>query len=119
LTAITLFWEEKEEKAGKVGKILLGVKSRGHSESGFKGEDVVCAAVSTLIHALYLGLRDVAKVPVEREADAELPFISVKWPKETAARVSLLTETVALSLKEIAYRYTEHVSISEVCCHEL
>ena len=111
-----MFWGEK---AGKTGKNLLGVESRGHSGSGCKGEDVVCAAVSTLIHALFLGLRDVAKVAVEREADASVPFISVKWPKETASKVNLLTETVVLSLREIASRYAGHVSISEVYCHEL
>ena len=95
------------------------MESRGHSESGSKGEDIVCAAVSTLIHALFLGLRDVAKVSAEWEADASVPFISVRWPEETAAEVSLLTETIVLSLKEIASRYAAHVSISEVYCNEL
>ena len=111
MTAVTLFWSKNADKANKS---LLGVESRGHSGSGCKGEDVVCAAVSTLIHALFLGLRDVAKVPVEREADASVPFISVKWPEEVASEVDLLTATVALSLKEIASRYAGHVSISEV-----
>jgi len=114
-----LFWGDKAEKVGKAGKTLLGVESRGHSGSGCEGEDVVCAAVSTLIHALFLGLRDVAKVSAEWEADASVPFISVRWPEEAAAGVSLLTETVVLSLKEIASRYAAYVSISEVYCHEL
>ena len=105
MTAVTLFWSKKEEKN------LLGVESRGHSGSGGKGRDVVCAAVSTLIHALFLGLRDVAKVSVEWKADASVPFIGVKWPREAAPEVNLLTETVALSLKEIASRYAEHISI--------
>ena len=87
---------------------------RGHSDSGHKGEDVVCAAVSTLIHALYLGLSDVAKIPAEWEADAEVPSISLRWPEKFTDEVSLLTGTVALSLKEVASRYAEHVSISEV-----
>ena len=118
MTTITLFWGKKADNAQNAQLILLGVESRGHSKSGYKGEDVVCAAVSTLIHALFLGLRDVAKVPVEWEADASAPFISVRWPEETAAEVGLLTETVALSLKEIASRYAAHVSISEVYCND-
>ena len=67
-----------------------------------------------MIHSLFLGLRDVAKVSVDREADAEAPFIGIRWPEEIAAEVNLLTATVALSLKEIASRYSGHVSISEV-----
>ena len=108
MTTVTFFWGEKEDKK------LLGVESIGHSGSGCKGEDVVCAAVSTLIHALFLGLRDVAKISVERKADESAPFISVWWPEEAALEVSLLTATVALSLKEIAARYAGYVSISEV-----
>jgi len=111
LTAVTLFWNKNADKSDKS---LLGLESRGHSGGGYKGEDIICAAVSTLIHALFLGLRDVAKVSVEREADASVPFISIKWPEEVAPEVNLLTATVALSLKEIASRYAGHVSISEV-----
>jgi len=102
------------KNADKVNKNLLGVESRGHSGSGGKGEDIVCAAVSTLIHTLFLGLRDVAKIPMEREVDASVPLIGIKWPEEVAGEVNLLTATVALSLKEIASRYAGHVSISEV-----
>ena len=112
MTKVTLFWGEKAKK------ILLGVESRGHSGGGCKGEDIVCAAVSTLIHSLYLGLRDAARVPAEWRTDASEPFISVKWPEEKAAEVSLLTETIVLSLKEVASRYAGHVSISEVYCNE-
>ena len=106
-----MFWGKN---VGEADKSLLSMESRGHSGSGCKGEDVVCAAVSTLIHTLFLGLRDVAKVSVEREADASVPFISIKWPEEAAPEVNLLTATVVLSLKEIASRYAGHVSISEV-----
>ena len=109
MTDVTLFWD----KAG-AGKNLFGVESRGHSGGGRKGEDVVCAAVSALIHSLFIGLMDVAEVPAEWDADASVPFISVRWPRETAAEVGLLTMTTALSLKEIASRYGGHVSISEV-----
>jgi uncharacterized protein YsxB (DUF464 family) len=114
LTTVTLFWGEETGKEGEAGKNLLGVESIGHAGGGCQGEDVVCAAVSTLIHALYVGLRDVAKAQVEWEADASVPFIGVRWPKETAAEANLLTMTVALSLKEIASRYAGHVSILEV-----
>ena len=108
MTSITLFWGDLGEKK------LLGLESRGHSGSGFKGEDVVCAAVSTLINALILGLKNVARVSVESEVDASVPLIRVEWPEDRAAELSLLTRTVALSLKEIAARYAGHVSISEV-----
>jgi len=107
VTNVTLFW-------GKEG--LVGLKSQGHSDSkSHKGYDIVCAAVSTLIQALLVGLRDVAQVSeAECERDSSIPLICVKWPEEKALELNLLTRTVALSLKEVASGHSEHVSIMEV-----
>lgn len=106
MTEITLFQGEEG---------LVGLESRGHTGHAVKGEDVVCAAVSALVHALLLGLCDVAKVETtECRVDESAPFISVKWPKEKASELDLLTRTVALSLKEIESGYPGYVSIAEV-----
>jgi uncharacterized protein YsxB (DUF464 family) len=102
-----LFWGEEG---------LLGLESRGHSdEEKCEGEDVVCAAVSAVVHVLLVGLRDVAGMPdADCEIDKAVPLIRVTWPREKASKLDLLTRTVAFSLKEIASRYGEDVSISEV-----
>jgi uncharacterized protein YsxB (DUF464 family) len=113
VTRITLFW-------GKKG--LVGLESRGHSAFAPRGEDVVCAAVSALVQALLVGLRDVARVEdaecemnrSERETEDSCSFIRVKWKEDRAAELDLLTRTVALSLKEIASGYSDYVSVSEV-----
>ena len=94
---------------------LRGIEGRGHSGFAERGSDVVCAAVSSLLQALLLGLSDVAKVEgLECEVDPEEPLIRVIWPQKAARRVSLLTETVALSLREISSGSPGHVNITEV-----
>ena len=106
MTNITLFW-------GKKG--LIGLESKGHSGYGEEGEDIVCAAVSALVQALLVGLRDVAKVSgTSCEMDDSTALIRVKWPENKAAGLDLLTRTIALSLKEIASGYAGYVSIAEV-----
>ena len=107
MTRITLLWGEKG---------LLGLESRGHAGQGKKGEDIVCAAVSSLIQALLLGIRDVARMSetVKCEMDGKVPLIRVEWTDKEALGLDLLTRTVALSLKEIASGYPGYVSISEV-----
>ena len=104
---MTLFWK---------GKNLVGLESRGHSDDeSRKGEDVVCAAVSALVQALLVGLRDVANVSgVHCEMKKSVPLISVRWPEEKAPELDLLTRTVACSLKEIASGHAGYVSIAEV-----
>jgi len=106
MVRITLYWG---------GSALVGLESLGHSGSAPRGQDVVCAAVSALVHGLLLGLSDVAEVRDLRcEADPDVPLIRVSWPEEVADSLDLLTRTVALSLKEIESGYPGYVSITEV-----
>ena len=106
MVRVTLYWGERA---------LVGLESLGHSGSAPKGQDVVCASVSALVHGLLLGLSDVAEVRDLRcEVDPDVPLIRVSWPEEAADSLDLLTRTVALSLREIESGYPEYVSITEV-----
>lgn len=106
MVRVTLYWG---------GSALVGLESLGHSGSALRGQDVVCAAVSALVHGLLLGLSEVAEVRDLRcEADPDVPLIRVSWPEEVADSLDLLTRTVALSLKEIESGYPGYVSITEV-----
>ena len=106
MTGVTLYWENGS---------LRGVESRGHSGFADKGKDIVCSAVSSLLHALILGLSDVAKVDgVDCEVNPEGPLIRILWPRSSAERLDLLTRTIALSLKEIEKGSPEYVHITEV-----
>ena len=108
MTRVTLFW-------GKKG--LVGLEARGHAGLAPAGENTVCAAVSALVQALLVGLRDVARiedVECEMKKDASVSLIRVKWKEDRAAELDLLTRTVALSLKEIAAGYSGYISVSEV-----
>jgi uncharacterized protein YsxB (DUF464 family) len=106
VTYVTLFW-------GKDG--LVGLESRGHAGRGIEGEDIVCAAISVLVQTLLMGLRDVAEVSeAECEVDRAEALIRVRWPGARASELGLLTRSIVLSLREVACRYAEFVSISEV-----
>lgn len=106
MTEVTLYWE---------GGTLRGIEGRGHSGFASKGDDVVCAAVSSLLHALLLGLSDVARVEgLECEVEPETPLIRILWPRKRAGDIALLTKTVALSLREIQSGNPGYVNITEV-----
>lgn len=110
-------------------EVLTGVESRGHSGFREKGEDIVCAAVSSLMNALILGLVEVAKInELEGEIDPEVPVMKIFWPikklkklekfeeAKKAESIDILTRTIALSLKKLAEDelYGKHVNITEV-----
>ena len=92
---------------------LTGIESRGHSGYSRRGSDIVCAAVSTLMQSLILGLEDIANVSgLNVEADERVPIIRVTWPVSEQERISLLTDTTASSLKQIAQENPKYVKIS-------
>ena len=103
MTAVKLIYQ---------GKTLTGIESRGHSGFARRGNDIVCAAVSTLMQALVLGLEDIAHVQgLEVHADEKIPIIRITWPEGEHARIHLLTDTAAESLRQIARENPRHVKI--------
>ena len=93
-------------------KTLTGIESKGHSGSAPAGRDIICAAVSTLMQAMILGLEDIAQVHgLNVKADERVPLMRAAWPSSEQERISLLTETAAASLKQIARENPKYVKI--------
>ena len=108
MTRVTLYWQ---------GGLLRGIESRGHADSDDDSGKIVCAAVSSLLHALLLGLSDVARVEgleCEVAPDPDDPLIRILWPGRSAEKLDLLTRTIALSLREIETGSSDFLSITEV-----
>ncbi len=103
MTAVKLIYQ---------GKTLTGIESRGHSGYSRSGSDIVCAAISTLMQALALGLEDIAHVQgLQVVADSRVPLIRITWPESEHENISLLTDTAAESLRHIARENPRHVKI--------
>ncbi len=91
------------------------IEIRGHSGFAQKGEDIVCAGLSTIIQSLAIGMNEIlGRTDVEVEKDTESGFMSVTLggPEERCATV--LMETAAESLRAMAESYPSHVRITEV-----
>ncbi|HOM30834.1 MAG TPA: ribosomal-processing cysteine protease Prp [Acetomicrobium flavidum] len=95
----------------------LSVQARGHSGYAPRGKDIVCAAVSTLMHALLLGLRDVVGIQdTVYEIDEEEPRFFILWRESDLEddRSRAVIDTVLRSLRSIADSYPKYVHIVEV-----
>ncbi|MCF7934829.1 MAG: ribosomal-processing cysteine protease Prp [Synergistales bacterium] len=104
MTSITLY---------RHGGHLQRIVASGHAGYGTHGTDIVCSAVSALMQCLLVGLDDVAGVSPSVIWNREKETMDISWnPGEEA--VGLLTESIGLSLKNIALTYGEYISIKEV-----
>jgi uncharacterized protein YsxB (DUF464 family) len=93
-------------------KRLSSFSADGHAGWAESGSDVVCAAVSALLQAAWLGLDEHAGVSVDgsRRGTGKL---ELRWPKDVRERddVRAIVTTVALSLERIAQDYPDHVRV--------
>ena len=90
---------------------LSSFLANGHAGKADWGEDVVCAAVATLLQAAWLGLSEVTGVTVlgERESGR----LSLGWPEVARddPAVRAIVETVARSIETIARDEPDHVRV--------
>ncbi|GAC1308199.1 MAG: ribosomal-processing cysteine protease Prp [Vulcanimicrobiaceae bacterium] len=83
----------------------------GHAGWAESGEDVVCAAVSAILQAAWLGLAEVARVAVTAgRAEGRL---ELAWPEASRldAGVGAIVGTAALAVERIAAQYPNHVRV--------
>ncbi len=83
----------------------------GHAGWAESGEDVVCAAVSAILQAAWLGLSEVSAVAVT--ATRENGRLELAWPAEKRgdAGVAAIVGTAALAVERIAAQYPDHVRV--------
>jgi uncharacterized protein YsxB (DUF464 family) len=81
---------------------LSSVFASGHAETAAYGEDIVCAAVSALLQAAWVGLTDVAGVTVDGRRESG--DLEMRWPEDARDRsdVNAIVATVELAIAQIA-----------------
>lgn len=90
---------------------LASIDATGHAGWAEEGSDVVCAAVSALLQAAWLGLTDHAHVSVD--ATRTKGKLHLAWPAEVRDRadVTAIVSTAELAIGQIASQYGEHVRL--------
>ena len=97
-------------------KDIIGYTVEGHTGFGDAGEDIVCAAVSSLSTATLNGLTDVVGLTVGYEMrEAYLTCILPDTMSEQeAAGAKVLLNTMYLSLKDLEEQYGKYITITEL-----
>jgi uncharacterized protein YsxB (DUF464 family) len=96
---------------------LASLAANGHADwstprGGADEYDLVCAAVSAVLQAAWLGLTDVAGVEVRADkADGRL---SLRWPEATRsdAAVAAIVGTAERAIEALAAQFPAHVAFA-------
>ncbi|MEQ6375782.1 ribosomal-processing cysteine protease Prp [Bacillaceae bacterium S4-13-58] len=97
-------------------KIITAFEISGHAESGPKGHDLVCAAVSAISFGTINAVLSLCEIDPEIQQGGEggylrieLPSTMELWQKEKA---STILDAMVISLETIERDYGQYISIS-------
>ena len=94
---------------------IAGFEISGHTGYAEQGSDIVCSAVSTATQATLMGIQEVLflDVLVEKEEDRLLCQLPPFLTHNARVNVSILFETLRLTMKDIARQYPQNVEVFE------
>lgn len=64
------------------GSHIVEVECDGHTDYGEEGEDIVCAALSSVVQTAVLGLMSVVGIAVSLKRDDRRGYLKMSLPKE-------------------------------------
>ena len=102
-------------KIEKKGQSIVCVECDGHTNYGEHGEDIVCAALSSIVQTAVLGLFQVAGVNLEMERDEERGYLKFQLPnglsKETQQKADTITQTMLLGIVDLNEGFSDFIEL--------
>lgn len=99
----------------KKGRHITRVVCDGHTGYGAQGEDIVCAALSSIVQTAVLGLVSVAAVNIDLKRDDEEGYIEFSLPRvinETKQqKADVILETMLLGVSDLFEGYSDFIEL--------
>ena len=94
---------------------IINVECSGHTGYAVEEEDVVCAALSSIVQTAVLGVLGVAKVNAEYRTDAEKGELSLKIPEDITAKqreaVGIILDTLLLGATDLHEGFSDFIEL--------
>jgi uncharacterized protein YsxB (DUF464 family) len=101
----------------KKNGFITEVEAKGHTGYGMSGEDIVCAALSSIIQTAGLGLVRVAGIEAEIEQDNKKGYIKITLPKnlsdEELHNSKMVLDTMLAGVKDLQEGYSDFIKLEE------
>lgn len=96
---------------GRIAEIICD----GHTGYGVAGEDIVCAAVSSIVQTAVLGIFSVAGVNAEYKIDEERGYLRLTLPKNMTSSQShdseVILKTLMCGIADLHEGYSDFVEL--------
>lgn len=93
----------------KIGEILVGFDVKGHSDSATKGEDIICASISSACYLIANTFIEIMGIDVSVKIHDG--YMQMIVPTASAPQAQELLKGFQLHVSEIAKEYPNNIEI--------
>lgn len=94
---------------------IIVVECDGHTGYGAEGEDIVCAALSSVVQTAALGLLQVAGVALDLQRDASKGYLRMELPRglddKTMHDCQVILNTMLLGVADLNEGFSDYVEL--------
>ncbi len=105
-------------KITKKGNSIVEVVAEGHTGYGEAGEDIVCAAVSTLLQSALLGLLQVVGINVKFSVDEQKGSLRFTLPQNLSLQerhdADIVLNTMLCGIQDIYTEYSDYINLEVI-----
>ncbi len=106
MTKVTIL--KKENK-------IFSVECDGHTNYGEKGEDIVCASLSSIVQTAVLGLLVVANLELDMKRDDEAGYLSFALPEKLNETQTLqacaILDTMLCGISDLYESFSDYIEL--------
>ena len=107
----TIIVEKKNER-------IVRVTCDGHVGYGVEGEDIVCAALSSIVQTALMGLLRIACIAVKYEVDEQEGYLKMELPDGLTQReqdmASIILDTMLLGVADLHEGYSDFIELEVI-----
>ncbi len=102
----------------RVDNKIVSVECDGHTGYGEEGEDIICAALSSIVQTAILGLMQVAKIDIKYEIFDQNAHLKIALPKVMTSTerhdADIILETMFLGVADLNQGYSDFVELEVI-----
>lgn len=102
-------------KIKKINGSILSVECDGHANFGAKGEDIVCAALSSIVQTAALGLLQVLGIKIDIKRDDKKGYFKIEIPEnlsgEMQQKADIITNTMLLGISDLHEGFSDFIEL--------
>ena len=97
---------------------IVKVECSGHTGYGEQGEDIVCAALSSIVQTALLGLFTVAKIKIDFDRNDDEGKLTFSLPKDISEQkmhdASVILDTMLCGISDLYEGFSDFINLEVI-----